>query len=385
MKRIIFLFFTTWFFNLSGMFSLIALNPPYQVHPVMFNSGDTQLAGDYLIPQSEERPIPAVVFIHGSGTADRNQSWVRMFADHLAKNGIAVLIPDKRGSGKSEGDWRTVGFEVLAQDAIAAIRFVENQQMHKTERIGLAGFSQGGHIAPLAASKYDGIDFIINVSGGVVTMEETMIHEVTYNAVEEGLDSHQIAQMLQLHGAFFDFAIHGDWTEVERLKERALDSDWKEFAQTLPLEKKLWLWEWIKKVGPYNPIPYWKKIDVPVLVVYGEKDNRDKVMVWQSVYRLSKAFSESNHSDYLIKVYPETEHGLFEPGDMYIHQEFGRLLVRWIHGNHTHIHKEQQEGDPIGYICPPCPVFPHHDTIYDKPGTCPNCGMQLQAEYERHQ
>lgn len=355
--------------------------PPYRVEPVTFRSGDLQLAGDFLIPNNIEEPVPAVVFIHGSGTADRNQAWVRMFADHLTKSGIAVLIPDKRGSGKSKGDWRTVGFEALAEDAIAAVQFVENQQLAKTNRIGLAGFSQGGHIAPLAASEYKGIDFVINVSGGAVTMEETMIHEVTYNAIEEGLNARQITEMLQLHGAFFDYAINGDWSEVESLKQQALNSDWKEFAQTLPIDKDLWLWDWVKMVGPYDPIPYWEKVTMPVLVAYGEKDEHDKVMVWQSVYRLSKAFSESNYSDYLIKVYPGTEHGLFEPGNMYIHQEFGRLLVNWIHGNHSNLYIEQEEGEPVGYVCPPCPVFPHHDKVYDTPGTCPVCDMELHPKY----
>lgn len=296
-----------------------------------------------------------------------------MFADHLGKQGIAVLIPDKRGSGQSEGEWREVGLEELAEDAVAAIRYLKEQDRWLVSKIGIAGFSQGGHIAPVAAARSQDIDFVVNVSGGAVTMEETMIHEVTQTAIKEGLRPHQISQMLDLHAAMLDYATERDWSRLQPEIAKALASDWADFAHTLPLEKDLWLWDWVKKVAPFDPVPHWQHVRVPVLVAYGALDAGDKVMVWPSVYRLHKAFR--GNQDYEIRIYPETGHALFEPEAQYLHREFGEYLVEWIRTRTGVAPVEVKETK--GWVCPPCPLFPHNDEIYHKKGTCPRCGMPL--------
>jgi len=70
------------------------------------NVQDLQLAGMLFLPEGDS-PYPAVVIIHGSGTSRRENRWYVTLAHYLQENGIAVLLPDKRGSVHSEGDWRT--------------------------------------------------------------------------------------------------------------------------------------------------------------------------------------------------------------------------------------------------------------------------------------
>ena len=87
-----------------------------------------QLAGMLFLPEGDG-PFPTAIIIHGSGTSNRNNVWYLSVAKHLQDNGIAVLLPDKRGSEKSEGEWVGANFEELATDTLSAIEFVKDQQM----------------------------------------------------------------------------------------------------------------------------------------------------------------------------------------------------------------------------------------------------------------
>ena len=73
--------------------------------------GDVRLAGELLLPGSS-RTHPTVVMIHGSGPLDRNENTksqslniFNTLANHLATQGIASFRYDKRGCGKSGGDY----------------------------------------------------------------------------------------------------------------------------------------------------------------------------------------------------------------------------------------------------------------------------------------
>ena len=75
------------------------------------------LAGVLLMPPGAG-PFPGAVIIQGSGDSDRTNFWARSIAQVLANGGIATLLPDKRGTGLSEGDWSCASFETLARDAL---------------------------------------------------------------------------------------------------------------------------------------------------------------------------------------------------------------------------------------------------------------------------
>ena len=119
---------------------------------------DIQLAGMLFMPEGEG-PFPAVVYLYGSGPSSRENRWMLTLVKHLQENGIMVLVPDKRGSSLSEGDWRTASFEDLGRDALAAVQFLKGQNELLITDIGLIGSSQGGHITPLIAGLSSEIDF----------------------------------------------------------------------------------------------------------------------------------------------------------------------------------------------------------------------------------
>jgi hypothetical protein len=132
-----------------------------------FQNGNLDLAGLLFLPDGDA-PFPGAVFIHGSGTSRRDNAWYLTFVRELQANGIAVLLPDKRGSEQSGGDWRDTSFEVLATDTDAAIDLMSEIPDIDRDRIGLIGFSQGGFIAPVVASKPSDISYVASISGSGV-------------------------------------------------------------------------------------------------------------------------------------------------------------------------------------------------------------------------
>jgi S-formylglutathione hydrolase len=77
---------------------------------VSFRNGSVELRGTLLVPDGEG-PMPAIVFLHGSGPQTRGG--FRTYAVEFARLGIASLYFDKRGSGESGGSWVNSSMEDL--------------------------------------------------------------------------------------------------------------------------------------------------------------------------------------------------------------------------------------------------------------------------------
>ena len=111
-------------------------------------------------------PYPAIVLILGSEDHDRNYGGVASFlGDHFARAGFACLTWDRPGIGRSTGDFNKQTFRDRANEALAAVQFLRGRPEIGQHQIGLWGHSQGGMIAPLAASFSGDVAFLIEVSG----------------------------------------------------------------------------------------------------------------------------------------------------------------------------------------------------------------------------
>ena len=75
-----------------------------------------------------------------------------------------MLLFDRRGSGASDGDFNAATFAVLAADGIAAVTFLRSREEIEPGCVGVWGMSQGGWLAPLAATMSDDIAFVVAVS-----------------------------------------------------------------------------------------------------------------------------------------------------------------------------------------------------------------------------
>lgn len=144
---------------------------PYEQREVKYEnpSDHTQLAGTLTIPEGKG-PHPAVILITGSGAQDRDETIFGhkpffVIADHLTRNGIAVLRVDDRGvGGSSRGPANPTSVD-FAGDVRAGIAYLKKQAEIDGRRIGLLGHSEGGIIAPLVASGSNDVACIVMLAG----------------------------------------------------------------------------------------------------------------------------------------------------------------------------------------------------------------------------
>jgi uncharacterized protein len=298
----------------------------YSIQETNFKNDSLTLYADIYTPQETNIKI-GIVLIQGSGNSDRTNLWSRSFAEFLTESGYYVLLPDKRGCGKSEGSWKNSSFQDLALDAIASVHHLKD--IMKLDKVGVMGLSQGGFIAPIAASRDITIKFVIDIVGASVTLEEQIIHEVVNTSQKEGLNPTEIKEVLDLHVLMKEYAFRRDWKPLEKRFYDLESSSWSEFAKTFPNSKDIWVWDWIKLNIDFNPMDYWKLVNQDVFVAYGSKDQNDNMPVYESVYRLQKGFKSIGKENYQINIY-ETGHAMYEDDKAELRKEFLQDLLEWL-------------------------------------------------------
>jgi hypothetical protein len=241
---------------------------------VRWSNGEVELAGVLLLPAGEG-PHPAAVILHGSGTADRHQPWARTIASVLVGEGLAVLLPDKRGSGGSNGDWREADFEDLAFDALTGARLLRGLPEIDGARIGLVGLAQGGHVVSVAAAQDSSLAFVVDLSGGAVTMAETVAWEVERAWRREGAPEEGVALGLELLRVSDDVARGtGDWETYRGLRRRVEEGYGAEAVASFPDSPDDPYWSWWGRIVDFDPMTWWWTVDVPVLFLFGSEDER---------------------------------------------------------------------------------------------------------------
>jgi len=184
---------------------------------VRFSSGSVQLSGTLIRPTTGKKH-PAIVLVHASGAADREQ--ILPFARFLVRRGMAVLGYDKRGVGSSTGDWNTASFEDLAGDVAAAVAYLRTRNDIDGAQIGLLGWSQAGWIMPLAAVRAKDLAFLISVSGAGVPAAETTIDQARNELTARGMKPQTVADIVAIMQLQYQFARTGQgWDEYAAARE----------------------------------------------------------------------------------------------------------------------------------------------------------------------
>ena len=198
---------------------------------VTFKNGDVTLAGTLLLPAappSAKVKRPALVFVHGSGATSREMYWGLGYL--YAARGFAVLAYDKRGVGKSTGNWREASFQDLADDAVAGAKFLQARTDIAANQIGFWGQSQGGWIAPLAASRFPEAAFAVALSGGGLSPADTELFDTEFELQKAGYTADEVKEALafqklknEIIGSPSDNA---KWEEYAKAQAIAKDKKW---------------------------------------------------------------------------------------------------------------------------------------------------------------
>jgi len=295
----------------SGTF---ATRVPIRREEVTFKNGDVTLAGTLLLPASKKKH-PALVFTHGGGPQLREVYWGLGYL--YAARGFAVLSYDKRGVGKSTGNWREASFEDLADDAVAAAKFLQARTDIAANQIGFLGQSQGGWIAPLAASRFPDAAFAVAMSGGGLSPAETELFDTEYELTKAGYTANEINDALAFQKLKNEIIASPDsndkWEQYAKLRLNAKDQKWFRHPgiDVFGAEKRAdGFWTYMRKFYFYDPAPTLRASPAPLLAIFGELDTPEGVKA--NVSAIRQIMDQAGRRDYIVKVYPNGSHNLME-------------------------------------------------------------------------
>jgi hypothetical protein len=296
---------------------------PLREEIVTFPSGKLTLRGKLVMP-AENGPFPVVVPVHGSEAF----SAVDHYSDPYmhAAHGIASLVYDKRGTGGSDGQY-TANFDVLSGDAIAAVQYLRTRQEIDAANIHLAGYSQGGWIAPLAALKDGGIRSVLVGFGVAVPVLGEDRWGYVYAFRQNGFGDQEIAEMDRISAILGDIVDRGEdrWDDFQQALGEARGQPWFEtakksdslFGMIVGPDQPLWVvrpymwWKYGRLDPPfidrlYDPVQTLAKLDTPSFWIFGGQDSSAPT-AW-SVEELRKLQAAGKPIEYFI--YPDAEHGI---------------------------------------------------------------------------
>ena len=312
---------------------------PYHEEEVSYENkaAGIKLAGTLTLPASPG-PHPAVILITGSGAEDRNETVFGhkpflVLADYLTRRGIAVLRVDDRGVGGSTGVESESTSLDFAGDVLSGVAYLKSRREVDPNMIGLIGHSEGGIIAPLAASLAPKeIAFIVMMAGTGLTGEEIILLQSALIAKAGGASDEEIAKSRKIQETIFSAVKQEKDPVAAEAKIRQLTKEMREGmteeekkALTPEVEKaqlKSLLSPWFRFFLTYDPKPALMKVKCPVLVLNGEKDLQ--VPPKENVKAIEGALEAGGNQHYTIKVLPGLNH-LFQTAQTGSPMEYAKI------------------------------------------------------------
>ncbi len=320
----------TFFLKHSSQAAAMVEEPPellpYAEEEVTFHNAAITLAGTLTLPESGA-PHPAAVMITGSGPQNRDEELFgfkpfHMIADHLTRNGVAVLRYDDRGVGGSTGSVSESTSEDFARDVVAAIELLQKRNDIRPQQIGLIGHSEGGIVAPLAASMSDEVAFMVLLAGTSVSGAEILMEQGALIMRASGATEADIEQQIAFQKRTFEAIRSGDgWDELAADLETRL----RESITAMPDTQRNAITDvdayigaqvqaqltalrtpWFRYFLDYDPATTLRRIDTPILALFGELDLQ--VPPAQNRGPLEQALRYGNHPDYTVLVLPRANH-----------------------------------------------------------------------------
>lgn len=280
----------------------------FREEEVRFPSGSLSLTGTLIQPLSPGQsagPHPALVLVQGSAWNTRTEPRYRSQAIFFARHGFAALIYDKRPG------FENATFSDLADDAAAAVRYLKTRPDVDARHIGMAGYSQGGWIAPLAASRVEGVAWLVLHVAPAVSVEEQEVQRIRYGMASDGFSEEDVARAAAYTRKVFDTAYRGaDWAALVAATEKAKGTKWGEQVQLAASPADLEGW----RRQRYDPADVLRKTKIPVLALYGAIDTL--VPPAENAEPMRRLLAEAGNKDVTIRIFPRASHNLEWFGDL---------------------------------------------------------------------
>lgn len=303
----------------------------FDVTNTTFEGDGVKLVGRLILPKGSSQ-TSIVVLIHGSET----DSALDFFPLQrlLPAEGVGAFVYDKRGTGASGGKY-TQDFNLLANDAVAAMREARRLAGARAGRVGYFGGSEGGWVAPLAAMRAP-VDFVIVGYGLAFSVIDEDQQEVALEMRLKGHSPEEIAKAQEVAAAAeavfesgftkglerFDAVrakyhsepwykdVHGNYTYLilpypgVELREKANAALGAALGAGLPS------FDFAEMGTPfrYDPMPTLRAVKAPQLWILGEDDLEAPSA---PTARRLKALAAQGRP-ITLAIFPHAEHGIYE-------------------------------------------------------------------------
>ncbi len=293
---------------------------PYRDEEVTFENrkARVKLAGTLTLPVGEG-PFPAVVLLTGSGPQNRDEEVFShrpflVIADHLTRQGIAVLRFDDRGVGASTGEFSKATTGDFADDAIAGVEYLMTRKGIDPKRIGLLGHSEGGMIGPIAATRCSGVAFLVMLAGPGQKFGDVVSYQILKAAGAQGADEETLAVMRVWFNGLFGILAENTDNDTASQKIRALHATFNDDEKkrlNLPDDKldgeiAGQLRPWWRYAMQYDPRATLMRVKCPVLALNGEKDMQ--VTAKENLPAVEAALRDGGNTRVTARVLPGLNH-----------------------------------------------------------------------------
>ena len=222
------------------------------------------LKGILTLPENISAPVPAVIFVHGSGASNMDEKVGKLtpfkdLAEGLASHGIASVRYDKRsfahGLKLVKEKNVTVKMETI-EDAVLATELLKTDDRIDSDNIFIVGHSMGAMLAPridAEGGKYKGL---ILMAGSPRRLEEIMLD--------------QNEEVLRTTKGFVHWIVKKQVAKLSAMFDGLYELT-DEDAKKVKVGGGTTLY-YFKEMGEHRAEDYLNNLEKPVLILQGEKD-----------------------------------------------------------------------------------------------------------------
>ena len=273
---------------------------------------DDLIEGTYPLgyEKGASRSVPLVVMVTGSGQQNRDEELLEhkpflVLADYLARNGIASLRYDDRGTGKSTGDVTNATTENFMKDALAAVDFARNTK--NFGHVGVLGHSEGGTIAFMIGAQGKA-DFIVSLAGLGVKGADILLAQNQFGLLQNGTPVQVVTDFRKvlvkvLRVMSSSERVPNPAAKVQKIAEEADVTIPAPLMQDLAQSIDLCT-PWLRYFINYDPAADIRAVKCPVMAINGSKDTQ--VFAEENLPAIRRLLPESNLN--IVKEYPGLNH-----------------------------------------------------------------------------
>jgi pimeloyl-ACP methyl ester carboxylesterase len=287
---------------------------PARVEEITFQSGEFTIVGELRTPEGTG-PFPVVLFVHGSGPADRTgEGSYPPIIERMLRAGYATFSWDKPGTGESTGELREPTLRhQRAQIVLDAVEVMKVRGDIDSQRIGLWGISQAGYVMPLALMQSEDIAFMICIScPGMSGTDQTTYQNMAMalcTGTPKGQADRRTELLAELEAAR-TYKTYGEYVHyhevIEALFGTAVQAPQGYGFGVVP--EKAWLANDSENEHWWNPIEVIEQTEIPVLAIFGDKDPQMDPI--QGAYAYRKAVEQAGNPLSRVDLFPKANHGI---------------------------------------------------------------------------